>query len=69
MECLLYIGQSENVKSMLENAHLRDMLKSIYQSPNPEHKLGDALDIPIFSEFADECLKICMQSKQEEKST
>eukprot|EP00118_Oscarella_pearsei_P009741 m.56846 g.56846 ORF g.56846 m.56846 type:complete len:144 (+) comp34661_c0_seq6:17-448(+) len=64
VEKLHQLGQSKEIHEMLKNPHLRDILQSIYRSSNPEVELGDALDIPIATEFADECLKICGRGGQ-----
>ena len=44
---------------MLSNRYLRDLLQEIDQSDNPQRSLKAAMNIPVFVEFADECLKVC----------
>jgi hypothetical protein len=56
---LQQLETSDLIKGMLDNPHLRDLIQHIDQSSNPEKSLRDALDIPIFTEFADACLSIC----------
>ena len=43
---------------MLHNQHLREMMKEIDSSEDPGKLLGQAMQIPIFTEFVDECLRI-----------
>jgi hypothetical protein len=54
---------SPSLKCHLSNVHLRELLVKLDRSgPDPRHKeklLDQLMDIPIFSEFADECLKLC----------
>lgn len=54
----LFSGHSENLHSMLHNKHLREMIKEIDSSQEPGKILTSAMQIPIFTEFVDECLKI-----------
>ena len=42
---------------MLHNKHLREMIKEIDSSQEPGKILTSAMQIPIFTEFVDECLK------------
>ena len=44
---------------MLHNHHLRQLLIELDQSEDPGSLLIKAMEIPIFTEFADECLRIC----------
>lgn len=43
---------------MLHNRHLREMIREIDSAEDPGKLLGQAMQIPIFTEFADECLRI-----------
>lgn len=52
-----FSGHSENLHSMLHNKHLREMIKEIDSSQEPGKILTSAMQIPIFTEFVDECLK------------
>lgn len=54
----MFPGQSEEVKSLLENPHLRTLLTSLDSSANPAQDMATAMQIPIFTEFADICLSI-----------
>ncbi|XP_064612546.1 zinc finger HIT domain-containing protein 3-like [Liolophura sinensis] len=55
---LQLLGQSDELKSLLENPHLRTLLTSLDSSANPAQDIATAMQIPIFTEFADTCLSI-----------
>jgi len=55
---LAELAQSEHLKKLLANKHLRDMLIEINESHNPDRKLEGAMQFPIFTEFVDECMSI-----------
>ena len=59
-----FSDHSDDIKQILLNPHLCDMIENIDESSDPERALRDALDIPIFTEFADTCLSICSSSKK-----
>ena len=42
---------------MLENKHLREIIKEIDENNDPESVLEASMKLPIFVEFANECLK------------
>lgn len=44
---------------MLANRHLRQLLLEIDGSANQQQAVRRAMNIPVFVEFADECLRIC----------
>lgn len=52
------LGHSQELHNMLHNKHLREMIREIDSSEDPGKLLGQAMQIPIFTEFADECLRI-----------
>ncbi|XP_065054711.1 zinc finger HIT domain-containing protein 3-like [Rhopilema esculentum] len=56
-EKLLLLGNSKELLDELRNEHLRNMLLSIDASANPGQQLEQAMQIPLFAEFADVCLK------------
>ena len=59
---IIYLYNSEfsdAIKEMLHNNHLRQLLIELDQSEEPGSLLIKAMEIPIFTEFADECLRIC----------
>lgn len=53
-----FLGHSEEVKNQLRNKHLQKLLIDVDSSPNPGEKLDEAMQIPIFTEFVDVCMKI-----------
>lgn len=52
-----FSGHSQELRGMLHNKHLREMIKEIDSSEDPGKLLGQAMQIPIFTEFVDECLR------------
>ena len=52
------LGQSDHLKSMLENKHLRDLILQIDKAERPANILDSSMQIPIFTEFVDKALKI-----------
>lgn len=52
-------GSSEALHQMLANPHLRQLLLEIDSSGNRQQAVRRAMAIPVFVEFADECLRIC----------
>ena len=48
---------------LLDNPHLRTIMKSLYTSDNPKQDMNAAMKEPIFTEFADECLKLVDEQK------
>lgn len=51
-------GNSEEVKAMLHNPHLRAMLENLVNSSDPASDMEAAMQEPIFVELADQCLKV-----------
>jgi len=46
---------------MLQNRELRDLIREIDGHGRPPDKLKAAMQLPVFREFADECLAVCDQ--------
>ena len=44
---------------MLDNQHLRQLLTELETSTTPGILLRQLMDIPIFAEFAEQCLHQC----------
>lgn len=61
MLILLYVSadHSASLHQILANCHLRKLLEEIDQSKDPQRRLQQAMNIPVFVEFADECLRVC----------
>merc|ERR1712025_465950 len=55
---LAELHKSKHLKNMLANKHLRAMLTEIDNSHQPGKNLESAMQIPIFTEFVDECMRI-----------
>ncbi|XP_017780425.1 PREDICTED: zinc finger HIT domain-containing protein 3 [Nicrophorus vespilloides] len=55
---LLLLKGNEELKDMLKNKHLRDLLVAVDNSKDAEAVMSKAMLEPIFVEFADECLKV-----------
>ncbi|XP_041377232.1 zinc finger HIT domain-containing protein 3-like [Gigantopelta aegis] len=63
LEKLKSLGESEHMLGLLENPHLRTIMKSLHTSANPKQEMDMAMKEPIFAEFADECLTLVDQEK------
>ncbi|KAJ6647518.1 Zinc finger HIT domain-containing protein 3 [Pseudolycoriella hygida] len=57
-EKLLQLRNSEKLKDLLRNPHLREYLVQLDKSPNAWKAMKIAMLEPLFIEFADECLNI-----------
>uniref|UniRef100_A0A182WDW4 Zinc finger HIT domain-containing protein 3 n=1 Tax=Anopheles minimus TaxID=112268 RepID=A0A182WDW4_9DIPT len=57
-EKLELLGQSERVKNLLYNPHLRKLLTEIDNSRDGMNAVKVAMMEPLFVEFADECLRL-----------
>uniref|UniRef100_A0A336ME21 Zinc finger HIT domain-containing protein 3 n=1 Tax=Culicoides sonorensis TaxID=179676 RepID=A0A336ME21_CULSO len=69
LETLEKLRDSEHLKNLLYNSHLRKLLVELDSTQNPDRGISAAMMEPLFLEFADECLKIIepddSDSKQE----
>lgn len=54
----LFAGNSETLKDLLRNRHLREFLRAVDSSENARKAMKLAMLEPLFVEFADECMKI-----------
>ncbi|XP_046355985.2 zinc finger HIT domain-containing protein 3-like [Haliotis rufescens] len=52
------LEESGELKTLLQNPHLRVMMSALVGADNPGKLMEDAMKEPIFTEFADECLKV-----------
>ncbi|KAA0200320.1 Zinc finger HIT domain-containing protein 3 [Fasciolopsis buskii] len=52
------LKQSEQLKMLLKNPHLRSYLTKLNDSLRPDLSMSAALREPLFVEFADECLRV-----------
>ena len=60
---LYHVGDSEQLRDILCNPHLKNMLIELDKSDDPGKLLQKAMQIPIFQEFADVCLTLCSLRK------
>ncbi|XP_057183765.1 zinc finger HIT domain-containing protein 3 isoform X2 [Triplophysa rosa] len=51
-------GDSEALKCLLLNPHLRQLITSVDSAENKDKAVKDAMQEPLFTEFADQCLKM-----------
>ncbi|XP_012224056.1 zinc finger HIT domain-containing protein 3 [Linepithema humile] len=58
VEKLEKLRHSKELKEVLENPHVRDIMTTIMNSPNPTEMIALAMKEPIFVEMADACLKV-----------
>ncbi|CAO1312971.1 unnamed protein product [Diamesa hyperborea] len=58
LEKLEELQNSDQLKDILKNPHLRNFLCEINRAPNAWNAIKLAMMEPIFLEFADECLKV-----------
>jgi len=64
-ELLRKLGDSNHLKGLLNNKHLRDMLHEINTSQNQSKTMEKVMQIPIFTEFVDECLNVIEPDKEQ----
>ncbi|KYN08210.1 PREDICTED: zinc finger HIT domain-containing protein 3 [Cyphomyrmex costatus] len=59
MEKLQQLHDSKELKQCLQSSHLRNVMKTVMNSPNPTEAIALAMKKePIFVEMADACLKV-----------
>ncbi|KAI7813723.1 zinc finger HIT domain-containing protein 3, partial [Triplophysa rosa] len=58
LEKLQKLGDSEALKCLLLNPHLRQLITSVDSAENKDKAVKDAMQEPLFTEFADQCLKM-----------
>lgn len=54
----IFSGQSKELRDVLCNPHLRQLLRSIDSADNKYEAMKSAMQEPLFVEFSDRCLKI-----------
>ncbi|XP_055706483.1 zinc finger HIT domain-containing protein 3 [Phlebotomus papatasi] len=65
-ERLEMLKSSEELKNLLKNPHLRKLLMDLDSAENAEKAMKAAMQEPLFTEFADEALKIVEPGAQED---
>lgn len=58
LQRLQLLGQSKELRDLLCNPHLRQLLQSIDSADTKEEAMRAAMQEPLFAEFSDQCLKI-----------
>jgi hypothetical protein len=57
-------GNSEELKQILSNKHLKELLINLNEhDSNIDEKIQKAMQEPLFTEFSDACLKIVQDKK------
>ncbi|XP_044134628.1 zinc finger HIT domain-containing protein 3 [Bufo gargarizans] len=58
LQKLLLLGKSEELKGLLLNTHLRQLLVTLDQTEGKGQELKTYMQEPLFVEFADRCLSL-----------
>ncbi|KAG1931660.1 zinc finger HIT domain-containing protein [Pimephales promelas] len=58
LQKLQQLGDSEALKDLLRNPHLRQLMMAVDSAGDKAKAMKDAMQEPLFVEFADQCLKI-----------
>ncbi|XP_070699797.1 zinc finger HIT domain-containing protein 3 [Pempheris klunzingeri] len=58
LQRLQLLGQSKELRDLLCNPHLRQLLRSIDSAHSKDRAMKAAMQEPLFCEFSDQCLKI-----------
>ncbi|KAG7516425.1 hypothetical protein JOB18_031175 [Solea senegalensis] len=58
LQRLQQLGQSKELRGLLCNPHLRELLRSVDRADGKDDAMKTAMQEPLFVEFADRCLKI-----------
>uniref|UniRef100_A0A6I8PP77 Zinc finger, HIT-type containing 3 n=1 Tax=Xenopus tropicalis TaxID=8364 RepID=A0A6I8PP77_XENTR len=64
---LKLLGESEKLKHLLLNPHLRELLIKLDQAEEREDTVKKYMQEPLFVEFADRCLSIIEPEEKENK--
>lgn len=62
---LIHAGDSEALKGLLRNPHLRQLMMSVDSAENKAKAMKNAMQEPLFVELADQCLKIIEPTETE----
>ncbi|XP_072277949.1 zinc finger HIT domain-containing protein 3 isoform X2 [Pyxicephalus adspersus] len=65
LQKLKMLGESEEVKHLLLNPHLRQLVAALDQAENKDLELKKYMQEPLFVEFADQCLSIVEEEEKE----
>ncbi|XP_061658821.1 zinc finger HIT domain-containing protein 3 [Syngnathoides biaculeatus] len=64
LEKLQLLGQSKELKDLLCNPHLRELLRTVDSADSKEEAMKAAMQEPLFVEFSDRCLKVVEKEAQ-----
>ncbi|KAM4797242.1 zinc finger HIT domain-containing protein 3 [Rhinophrynus dorsalis] len=67
LQRLKLLGESEELKDLLWNPHLRQLLTSLDQAEAREDTMKAYMQEPLFVEFADKCLSIVEPEEKENR--
>ena len=65
-EKLEKLRDSEEMERILHNPHLRTLLTNLSKSDKPAKDIRDAMQEPLFVEFADECLRLIEPQEEDD---
>ncbi|KAK9975362.1 hypothetical protein ABG768_023413 [Culter alburnus] len=65
LQKLQQLGDSEALKGLLRNPHLRQLMMSVDSAENKAKAMKNAMQEPLFVELADQCLKIIEPTETE----
>ena len=57
--CALNVDSNEDIHQLLCNTNLQKLIEDINQSSNPQELLEKAMSLPLFRDFADQCIAHC----------
>ncbi|KAI4878116.1 hypothetical protein NFI96_006159 [Prochilodus magdalenae] len=67
LERLRQLGESEALMSVLQNPHLRQLLVTVDSAEDKAKAMKEAMQEPLFVEFADQCLKIIEPTEESDE--
>ncbi|XP_051973705.1 zinc finger HIT domain-containing protein 3-like [Xyrauchen texanus] len=67
LQKLQRLGESEALKALLWNPHLRQVMMSVDSAEDKAKAVRNAMQEPLFVEFADQCLRTIEPAQTEEK--
>ncbi|XP_075707008.1 zinc finger HIT domain-containing protein 3 isoform X1 [Rhinoderma darwinii] len=65
LQKLMLLGKSEELKEVLLNTHLQQLLVALDQAENKDQALKKYMQEPLFVEFADKCLSLVDAEEKE----
>ncbi|KAH8233246.1 hypothetical protein KR026_005869 [Drosophila bipectinata] len=68
MEALQQLENSEQLRNLLHNPHLRSLLQQIDVAINAHTAMAAAMQEPLFLEFADACLQVVEPMTEAERA-